>query len=382
MSIVGLFSASSIYNKPRKVGDVNKYRLLITSRFIMPELQRLDSYVDSIRFAGWGTERRVLDEASLRKELSQIDIYILGFETLTARILGDFPALKLIGSCRTSPEANIDIDAATQMGIPVVFTPGRNAISVAEYTIGLMIDLARNISKTHHLLRYSEELTNVQYEDKTPERRSITSEWSMDADAPFNRFQGPELFGKTIGLIGCGAVGQEILKRTVAFGMKSLVYDPYATDSYLKELSAIRTDLNNLARESDFIVLAATVTNDTRGIFSAALFKLMKPSAFFINTARAALADYAALYTALAEKRIAGAALDVYPEEPIARNNPFRTLDNVVLSPHLAGASSDVPTHHSRMMVDDLILAFNGKRPKRLLNPKAWEQSPLSNRKV
>jgi len=112
-----------------------------------------------------------------------------------------------------------------------------------------------------------------------------------------------------------------------------------------------------------------------RSYISAELIGAMKPTAYFINTARAALVDYDALYQALQSQRIAGAALDVYPQEPIAADNPFLGLDNVVLSPHLAGASLDLPKHHSRMMVDDLLLALNGRKPTRLANPDVWEIS-------
>jgi D-3-phosphoglycerate dehydrogenase len=125
----------------------------------------------------------------------------------------------------------------------------------------------------------------------------------------------------------------------------------------------------------DFVVMAAKVTPETTKMFSADLIRVMKPTAYFINTARAALVDYDALFQALKSKSIAGAALDVYPQEPIAADNPFLKLDNVLLSPHLAGASRDIPKHHSRMMVDDLLRTFSGKKPSRLANPEVWKKS-------
>ena len=150
---------------------------------------------------------------------------------------------------------------------------------------------------------------------------------------------------------------------------------PINPDEIVNELGARKGDLESVARESDFVVIAAKVTPETQGMFSAELFGLMKPTSYFVNTARAAIVDYEALCDALKAKRIAGAAIDVYEKEPLPENHPFRQLDNILLSPHLAGASLDIPRHHSRMIVDDILRAFNGKKPERLLNPEVWEGS-------
>jgi D-3-phosphoglycerate dehydrogenase len=238
-----------------------------------------------------------------------------------------------------------------------------------------MLSIARHIHKAHHLLKHTAELTRVRYEDKTPDKVHVTSEWSLDSRAPFNRFQGPELAERTLGLVGCGAIGREILYRAKAFKMHVIVYDPYVSATALGTLGAQPATLNDLAREYDFVVMAAKVTPETQKMFSADLIRMMKPTAYFINTARAALVDYDALFQVLKSGSIAGAALDVYPQEPIAEDSPFLALENVVLSPHLAGASLDIPKHHSRMMVDDLLLTLNGKKPTRLANPEVWERS-------
>lgn len=354
---------------------MNAVRMLVTARFNRDELQRLGSVVDDVRFAGFGVTSQKLTEDQLARELQGIDVLISEYEPITQQVLEAAPQLKLIGCCRTGPAASVDIAAATERGIPVLYSPGRNAVSVAEYTIGLMISAARHIAKVHHLLRHTSELTQVRYTDKAPERLNVTSEWSLDPRAPFNRFQGPELAGKTLGLVGCGAIGQAIARRATAFDMRVVTYDPYVADEVLDEMGVRRVDLEGLTAESDFVAMAAKVTPETMGLFSADLIRAMKPTAYFINTARAALVDYDALYQALKQGAIAGAALDVYRQEPMPEDNPFRELDNVVLSPHLAGASTDIPQHHSRMMVDDLLLVFNGEKPARLANPDAWATS-------
>ena len=196
----------------------------------------------------------------------------------------------------------------------------------------------------------------------------------MDLDAPFQRFQGEELMGKTVGLVGAGFIGQEIAKRASALGMKLIAFDPYANAEQLAKLNIELVELDKLASESDFVVMAAKVTPESTGVFSAKAFSQMKKSAYFINTARAALVDYEALYKVLAENKIAGAALDVYPTEPLPSDSPLRKLSNVVLSPHLAGATTGVVKHHSKMVVDDLLLIKAGKIPSRVANPEVMAE--------
>ena len=354
---------------------MKKYRMLITARFEKVELERLQSHILEVNFAGWGVTRNRLNEDELKEQLANVEILISEYEPITRSVLESAPQLQLIGCCRMGPEASVDLATATELGIPVLYTPGRNAVSVAEYTFGLMLSLARHIHKVHHLLKYTSELTRVNYEDKTPDKLTVTSEWSLDARAPFNRFQGSELAEKTLGLVGCGAIGREIARRAKTFEMNVIVYDPYISDAVLKELGATAKTLTDLAQKSDFVVMAAKVTPETTRMFSAELIRALKPTAYFINTARAALVDYDALFQALKSGKIAGAALDVYPQEPIAEDNPFLKLDNVVLSPHLAGASLDISKHHSRMIVDDLLSVFSGRKPIRLANPEVWEKS-------
>lgn len=280
----------------------------------------------------------------------------------------------MVACLRNEPGASLDIAAATKRGIPALFAPGRNAVAVAEYTLGLMISIARSIPITHHLLRYTDELTAVSYSDKSGERKNVTSEWSMDPDAPFQRFQGDELMGKTVGLVGAGFIGQEIAKRVAALGMNLIAFDPYAKADQLAKLSITSVGLDELAAQSDFVVMAAKVTPESTGLFGAKQFGLMKSGAYFINTARAALVDYEALFQALNQKKIAGAGLDVYPTEPLPGDSPFRKLTNVVLSPHLAGATREVVEHHSKMVVDDLLGLIDGKVPTRLANPSVMDE--------
>jgi D-3-phosphoglycerate dehydrogenase len=344
-------------------------KAFITARIDKTQVDRLISNGFEVEQGGFGLTGVKLTEAELIEKFQNVEVAVVEFENITDAVLESAKRLKVVACLRNEPGASLDIAAATKRGIPALFAPGRNAVAVAEYTLGLMISIARSIPTTHHLLRYTDELTAVAYSDKSGERKNVTSEWSMDPDAPFQRFQGDELMGKTVGLVGAGFIGQEIAKRVAALGMKLIAFDPYAKADQLAKLSITSVGLDELAAQSDFVVMAAKVTPESTGLFGAKQFAAMKPSAYFINTARAALVDYDALFQALSQKKIAGAGLDVYPTEPLPGDSPFRKLTNVVLSPHLAGATREVVEHHSKMVVDDLLDLLDGKVPTRLANP-------------
>lgn len=341
-------------------------KALVTARMNPVDLERLTSAGFEITTSGYGLTGQKLSESQLVGELADKDIAIVEFEPITEKVLASATSLKLLACCRNEPGANIDLAYAAKIGIPVLFTPGRNAVAVAEYTIALMLAVARNIPATHHLLRYTEELTAQSYSDKSGERSNITSEWSLDPGAPFQRFEGVELSGKTLGIVGFGAIGQQIAIRAKVFGLNIVAADPFQSVENFRKHGVEKLDLVEVAVRSDFISMAAKVTPETTGIFSSEIFKLMKPTSFFINTARAALVDYEALYEVLAAKKIAGAALDVYPQEPLASASKLRTLDNIVLSPHLAGSTAEVKIHHSKMVVDDLLEILKGNLVSRV----------------
>ena len=349
-------------------------KAFITARIDKTQVDRLISNGFEVEQGGFGLTGVKLTETELIEKFKNIEVAVVEFENITDAVLESANRLKVVACLRNEPGASLDIAAATKRGIPALFAPGRNAVAVAEYTLGLMISIARSIPITHHLLRYTDELTAVSYSDKSGERKNVTSEWSMDPDAPFQRFQGDELMGKTVGLVGAGFIGQEIAKRVAALGMKLIAFDPYAKADQLAKLSITSVGLDELAAQSDFVVMAAKVTPESTGLFGAKQFGLMKSGAYFINTARAALVDYEALFQALNQKKIAGAGLDVYPTEPLPGDSPFRKLTNVVLSPHLAGATREVVEHHSKMVVDDLLGLIDGKVPTRLANPSVMDE--------
>lgn len=347
---------------------------LVTARLDDLALARLEALAAPVRRAGYGVTGRILSEPELAAALADAEILVVEFEQVTDAVLDAAPRLRLLGCCRNEPHASVDVEAASARGIPVVYTPGRNAVSVAEFTLGLMLALARHIAEAHHLLRHTGELTLVSYADKAGARRGATSEWSLDPAAPFARLQGPELHGRTVGLVGFGAVGREIGRRCRALGMELVVHDPHVPAGLIEREGGSAMGLRDTAAAADFFVLAARVTPETRGLVSAGVLASLRAHAYLVNTARAALVDYEALAAALRAGRIAGAALDVYPLEPLPPDSPLLELDNVVLTPHLAGASLDVARRHSQMIVDDLLRALEGRRPAHLADPLVWER--------
>jgi D-3-phosphoglycerate dehydrogenase len=353
----------------------HKYKVLITARFVKDELKTIENSTASVKYSGWGVTRELLGEDQLIRELEGMDIFISEYETISRRVIMSSEHLKLIACCRNEPVASIDVDAATEWGIPVLYPPGRNAVSVAEYAFGLMISLSRNIHEVYHLMKYTTDLTRVEYREHARGRMGFPSEWSFDASAPLVRFGGPELAGKVLGIVGIGAIGSQLAIRAKAFGMDVITHDPYVSEAHIEKYGARRIPLDKLFRQSDSIIIAARVRDDNRGMITRELLDSMKQTAYFINIARAVLVDYDALYEVLKHKSIAGAALDVYPQEPIPADYPFLPLDNVICSPHLAGSSTDVEKYHSKMAVEDIASAIRGKMPARLFNPESWEKS-------
>jgi len=310
----------------------------------------------AVTLAGWGQTHHALSEEGLARMVPDINLLIVEVETVTATVIAAARQLEVVAACRARP-LNVDVATATARGVAVLATPGRNADSVADFAVGLMIALARNIRRgDQHLRRQG---------------------WLVQGEIPYFHFRGPELAGMTLGLVGCGSVGRGLAQRVQGFGMHVLIYDPYLSQEQVAGLGRLTT-LNKLLTRSDFVSLHVPVTEETRGMIGVAELKCMKPTAYLINTARAAVIDEAALFAALSRGRLAGAALDVLWEEPLPPDSPWLSLDNVLLTPHLGGAADDVKTHHSAMILEDLQTLLAGERPARLVNPEVLERWPKS----
>jgi D-3-phosphoglycerate dehydrogenase / 2-oxoglutarate reductase len=256
------------------------------------------------------------DVAALTELIRDVDVVLTHLGPVTRSMLEAAKRLRVVGVTRGGP-VNADLTAATERGVPVLYLPGRNLGAVAEFTVGVMIALTRNIGAA------------------AP--GTAAGQWS----SKYFRFEltGPELRASTVGLVGLGAIGSRVARLLRAFGSRVLAFDPYVT-SPPEEVEIV--DLPTLLAESDIVSLHARVTDATWGMFDANAFASMKPGSYFINTARGELVDYDALRSALSSGHLRGAALDVFDSEPAAADDPLRRMSNVIATPHLAGSSAQV----------------------------------------
>src|ERR1700730_3707757 len=236
----------------------------------------------------------------IARELKGEEIIVVHDAPVTDEVMDASSGLKLICCARGGP-VNIDLLSATNRGIRVVTSPGRNAEAVSDYVLGVMILLGRNLYSAGNFVK---------------EKRKFDR-------ATFDSFFGHELRGKTLGLIGYGNVGYRVAPRAQAFGMSILVFDPFVDKEKIEAPGIKTADLDTVISSSDFVSLHARESRDNEDMFGKKQFELMKPSAYFINSARGSLLDEAALVDALTGKKIAGAALDVVKKEPISPDNPL-----------------------------------------------------------
>jgi len=308
-------------------------------------------------------------ESKLIELLDGVDVFIVGFEGVSYRVMDAAPNLGVIACTRGGPEANVDIEAATERSIPVLYTPGRNAISVADFTVGLMIDVARHIAASHHLLHEGEYTGQPQADSASGGKREDVT-WGIAKGSPYVEFKGPELTGKTVGIVGMGAIGRKVAQRLSGFEADLIGYDPYVDREEMADYGVEKVDdLEALLAAATFVTLHVPVTDATRGLLGPEEFDTMDEDAYFINTARGALIDQDALVDQLQSGGLRGAALDVYEEEPLPEDHPLLELENVVTTPHLGGAAEEVITHHSTMIVDDLDAVLDGGVPEHVANP-------------
>lgn len=241
----------------------------------------------------------------------------------------------------------IDVEACTRAGIAVCNNSGPGAEAVAEHALGFMLDLAKKITVADRALRSG----------PLGDRLAL---------------RGSQLLGKTLGVVGLGAIGRRLVELCAPFGMQILAHDPYVDEATAEQRGVTLVGLSELVERSDFVQVTCPLTAETRGLFGSAQFAAMKPSAFFITTARGPVHDEAALYDALVGGGIAGAGLDVFHEEPPRPDNPLLRLDNVVATPHVAGITVEAVRDIAVATATQWQVIFEGRMPPRLLNPDVW----------
>lgn len=286
------------------------WRVVVADRVAASGLELLASTpeIETLNVAGQGRE-------ALEQALSGAHALIVRSETrVTADLLTRAPHLRLVARAGTGVDT-IDVPAATRLGVAVMNAPGANTVSAAEHALGLLLALVRHIPWAAEAMR--------------------RGEWDR------KRFEGTELRGKTMGIIGLGRIGGHVAQLARAFGMTVIAHDPFLSAERATELQVKVLPLEQLLATADVVTLHVALTEATHHLINAERLRSMKPTALLVNTARGELVDEAALAEAVREKRIAGAALDVFAVEPLAADSPLRRLDRVILTPHLAASTAE-----------------------------------------
>ncbi|MCY3576683.1 MAG: 3-phosphoglycerate dehydrogenase [bacterium] len=322
---------------------MSKPRALVTAPLRGPGLDRLRDVAD-VEFDPWIEYQpiRLYSADDLAARLAEISADLLVCEADECRGPVFEQPLRVVASTRGDP-TNVDVDEATAAGIPVLHAPGRNADGVAEMAVALMLAVNR------HLIMG----------DRDMRAGTVFAE-----TIPYQRYRAWQVAGRTVGLVGLGAVGRAAKWRFEGLGMKVIAYDPYQPDA--------DSDLDELLATADVVSMHAPAIPETAGMIGAEQFAAMRPGTIYLNTARAALHDTDALVEALASGHLGGAGLDHVQGEILPPDHPLAKLDNVVLTPHIGGATYDTEVNQTDMVVEDICRLLAGERPHRLANPEVW----------
>lgn len=259
---------------------------------------------------------------------------------VTADVIARAKNLKVIGRAGAGVD-NIDVAKASENGIAVLNSRGGNTISAAEHTFAMMISLARNIPAAHISMR--------------------DGKWERSA------FTGVELFGKKLGIIGLGQIGKEVAKRAQVFGMKIFSYDPFLADSDFSTLNITQASIEDILRQCDFVTLHLPINADTRNLISDKEFDICNPGLRMINVARGGIINEAALVRAIEGKKINGAAIDVFAEEPPG-DTPLSHFDNVITTPHLGASTIDAQERIAVEIADNVVSYLREKKAASIVN--------------
>jgi D-3-phosphoglycerate dehydrogenase len=253
----------------------------------------------------------------------------------------------LIVSTNGAGYDTVNLKACTEAGVLCLNQAGGNKEAVAEHALAMMLSLSKRIVEADRAIR-----------------REILDR---------NIFMGHDLFGQTVGIVGLGNVGKRLAQLCNGlFQMRVLSYDPYVSAETMEGLNVEKVDLATLMREADFVSINCPLIDETRGMIGEAQYALMKPTAYFVTTARGNIHDEKALEAALRAKKIAGAGLDVWEKEPPPLDHPLLKFDNVMVSPHTAGVTHEARQNMGRIAAEQMLAALDGKRVTRILNPDVW----------
>ena len=281
---------------------------------------------------------RPLSAEELIPLVKDADALIVGNDKVTEDVINAGKKLKVISRYGVGYD-NVDLNAAKKKGIVVTNTPNANNNSVADLVIGLMLVLARNLLAVDRIVK----------------------------SGGWKRIMGTEIYGKTLGIIGLGKIGKGVAKRAKGFDMNVLCYDVYPDLKFSEEYGVTYCSFEELLKQSDIVTIHVPLTPETKGLIGERELGMMKPTAFLINTSRGGIVDERALYNALANKKIAGAALDVMEQEPPI-NSPLLQLDNVVITSHIGGYTCEAITNMGIVAAKNVVLVLNKKQGAHIVN--------------
>ena len=322
--------------------------VLITSRIIgttvLKPLEMLKSAGITIADNPHLAAGKNLKEAQLVPLIKGIDGILVGEDDVTQKVIEAADRLKVISKNGVGVN-QIDIAAATQKGVVVTNTPGANSNAVADLTFGLMLSTARRIPFAHNATRQGK----------------------------WDKFFGTELWRKTLGIVGTGYVGKGVARRARGFEMRTLGYDLVQDAAFAKEVGLTYVSLERIFREADFVTLHLPLTKETEAIVSREHLRMMKRTAYLVNIARGGVVRSSDLYDALLKKELAGAAVDVFEEEPPI-GNPLLTLDNVVTTSHIGAFTWESMENMGSIAAQNIIDVVQGRRPAFPVNPEVFER--------
>lgn len=299
-------------------------------------------------------------EDTLVSHIVDKDALVVRSSIITKKVIESGKNLKVIGRHGAGLD-NIDISAASDAGVLVVNTPEANCISVAEHTVAVILSLFKKLVEADRAFR----------QGRFCERGSLPG---IVSKLGFNSL---ELENKTLGVVGMGRIGRMVAQKCIqAFGMQALGFDKYTSDDEFHSYGVRRCELlNQIFQDSDVVSIHVPLSIETKDMIGSEQLSLMKSNAYLVNTSRGGVVNESALFTALKNKRIAGAAVDVFAEEPPRQDHMFFTLDNILLTPHMAAISDGSLIRMSEDVAKGVSDVLLGKKPRHLVNPEIWQSS-------
>jgi D-3-phosphoglycerate dehydrogenase len=324
-------------------------RALILAPFAAPHLDRLRRRLD-VTYESWLETRCLWDPEELGARLAtdSTEVLVIEADFAFAELFDAAPALRFVGVCRNALN-QVDVEAATAAGVIVTHAPGRNTNAVAELTLAAMLALARRIPQAHGLV--------------------AGGGW-RDPSVGYRELRGREIAGSTVGVIGFGQIGRAVTRLCAALGARVVASDPFVPARQIEALGGVAHALDDLIGVADFVTLHVPDTAETRHLVNASFLAKMRPEAFLINTSAGSAVDPVALSGALADGWIAGAALDVFEGQPLPQSSPLMTAPNVLLTPHIGGATAETIDRHSATIADEIERFIDDRPLEHVVNPE------------